>query len=381
MNDKVTNNRNKTRMYHIDGIKGLMCFLIMFGHFWNIYRQTEAGSILENEGLDIIKNSFLDQTLLSATFWLYAFLVISGYLLSNTRVRSLSEIIIKTAKRFLRLFIPILGACIFIYLIQETIGFYTADTIEYFNNGYIRQFYVQDLSWKSIFIEPLRAMIKSSCRFNAPFWVITDMFKSSILIYICNFTDYVLKKKSHVLPWIFLLLSIFSDAHVMIACMAGYMVGHYKEEIDKLTENRSLFLIISAAIFVASYEVYTAKTFTKIFDNIMLYILLYCFLMIVINKSELFQKIFSKKLFLRMGKISFGVYALHWPIICSIGLKVLMWGLNQQWKFEIIYLLSFVVSCVCTVLLSVIYRSTVEKLADYIIAKFSAITATIGEKK
>ncbi len=35
--------KNK-RLHFIDGYKGLLCFMIMFCHFWNIYRLTTGES-------------------------------------------------------------------------------------------------------------------------------------------------------------------------------------------------------------------------------------------------------------------------------------------------------------------------------------------------
>ena len=359
----------KKRMYHIDGIKGLMCFLIMIGHFWSIYRNVVAGSVLQSNFFDMVKGTFVDKRLLSATFWLYAFLVISGFLLSNTKVRELKELVMKTIKRFLRLFLPILGACAFVFLIQEVIGFATADTKAYFDNSYIRSFYSATLSLQDIVPQSLRAMFEAGCSFNAPFWVITELFISSILIYVCNYVDDAYQKKTHLLPWIFLVIAIFADAHVTIACMAGYLVGYYKEEIHELSEKKHVCFVVMVALYACVNGLYKANTFPKIFDDKIVFIVFYCCMLVLLNRSEFWQNIFSKKIFLEMGKISFGVYALHWPIICSVGLKVLLWGLDQKWKVVYIFAFSFLVSLVCTVVLSIIYRFTVEKLSDVIIKK------------
>lgn len=354
---------SKPRMYHIDGIKGILCFMIFWGHFWNIYRCGSEDFPFTTPFLDAIKDSILDQTLLSATFWLYAFLVISGYLVSNTRIRDFRELLIKSLKRFLRLFIPILGACFFIFIIQETIGFHTTDTANYFTNTYFQDFYTTDLQAGDIVKEAFKALFSSSCKFNAPFWVISDMFLSSIGIYICNYIDYIKEKKTHILPWLFLVAAILLDSHVIIACMAGYLVSYYREALEKFSEKLIPFFVVCISIFYVCYKLYKGAVNPMVFDKIFLYIILYCFLLILVNRLRPVQDFFSKKFFLLFGKISFGVYSFHWPIICSVGSLLLIVGLENQWNTNLILLASFGICLICTVLLSIIYHFTVEKLA------------------
>lgn len=102
---------NQGRMYHIDGMKGILCFMVMIGHFWNIYRNCTDYAGFTSHTLNAINGTFIDNPILLATFWLYAFLVISGYLMSGSKIRSILELMKKTLKRFMRFFLPILGAC------------------------------------------------------------------------------------------------------------------------------------------------------------------------------------------------------------------------------------------------------------------------------
>lgn len=356
----------RPRMYHIDGIKGLMCFLIMIGHFWNIYRGCSGESPFDNVWLDKL-NDLFGKNLLSATFWLYAFLVISGYLVSGTRIRSVQELLVKSVKRFLRFFLPVLGACVFIYALQELVGFYTEDTKAYFTNAWYQKYYATDLSWKAVLTESVRTMTSAACRFNSPFWVIRDIFVSSLLIYVGNFTDHVMQKKVSVLPVLFLLCAIVMDNHVMIACLAGYLVGYFREPLAKLTEKTSQFLVISVAVYGLFCLVRQENALPDVFDNIASYVLLHCFLLILVNRLEGVQKFFSHKVFLQMSKISFGVYSFHWPVICSVGSLTLIVGLESQWNALLALLAAFAVSVICTVIMSVAYLFTVEKLTTVIV--------------
>lgn len=359
---------NKTgRMYHIDGMKGILCFMVMVGHFWNLYRNCQEQSMFSSYALNLIRGTFLDTPLLVASFWLYAFLVISGYLLSVTRIRSISELLSKTVKRFLRFFLPVLGACLFIYVLQETVGFHTEETTAWFTNNWFQKFYRTDLGWKAIFTESFKVMTKAKCGFNSPFWVIRDMFLSSVIMYVCNYVDHGREQKNNVLPIVFFVCSLYLDRPVIIACLAGYMIGYYREQVGRLAQRKTLFWLVVAAAFCSVKLMMKGKILPTVFDNIFLYILVWCAIVVWVNQSSGLSKFFSLKIFLLMGKISFGVYSFHWPVICSIGSYILVRGLENQWRVLTAFGVSLLVSVVCTVILSVIYLVTIEKTADRIV--------------
>lgn len=358
------------RMYHIDGIKGILCFMVMLGHFWNIYRNCTDYCDFTSHTLHMIKGTFIDSPILLATFWLYAFLVISGYLMSSAKICNISDLVKKTVKRFLRFFLPVLGACFFIWLIQETFGFYANDTKKFFINNSTQKYFRTDYHWTAIFTESVNTMVTSGCRFNTPYWVIRDVFLTSVLIYVCNFVDYGRDKKNNVLPVVFLVCALYLDRPVIIACLAGYMLGYYREQIERLAERKALFWLVFFAAFGFAKLMKYWKVLPKVFDNIFLYILVWCAIVIFINRTPGLVKFFSSKLFLHMGKISFGVYSFHWPVICSMGSYTLLVGLENGWRVLVTFGLALLVSIVCTVILSVIYLFTVEKAADRIVRMF-----------
>lgn len=358
------------RMYHIDGMKGILCFMVMFGHFWNIYRGCQEKSMIAHPLFDRISESFIGDPLLVASFWLYAFLVISGFLLSVTRIRSVSELMIKSVKRFLRFCLPVFGACVFIFLLQETVGFYVEETEVFFTNNWFQKYYRTNIEWYSIFTESFRAIATASCQFNAPFWVVRDMFLSSVIIYICNYVDYGRERKNNIIPILCFLNAVYVDRPVIIACLAGYLLGYYKDQVSKLVERKLLYLVLVIAVFLCAKLLMVQKILPSVFDKICLYIIVWCAIVAYINQSVKLVKFFSGKIFLLMSKISFGIYSFHWPVICSIGSYVLIKGLENKWGTINLLGLSLLVSVLCTIGISIIYRLTVEKTADKIIRMF-----------
>ena len=305
-NSKVT----KERKEYLDGIKGLLCFLIMFGHYWNIYRGCKGENPFFNVIFDKMKDSMFNPILLTATFWMYAFLVISGYLLAEGRINSLVELIVKIINRFLRFFIPIMGACCFIFVIQECIGFHAGETAQHFTNTWFQKYYRQELGFNMIITETLKAIFAGSCSYNAPFWVIKDMFEASCIIYFCNYVDGILGKKTHWVQWFFLISAILVNNHVVMACLSGYLVGYYKDHTKYVSKNILDLLVVIGVLYGTLLLLKTNKVLPEVLDKYFFYTILYCAFIIIVERVSLLQKILSSKPFLFMGKINFGVYAL-----------------------------------------------------------------------
>lgn len=355
--------KNK-RLHFIDGYKGLLCFMIMFCHFWNTYRLITGESPLSHRILDTFTNLPLGGYFLVASFWLYAFLVISGYLLSFAGIKSTTDLLTKSVCRFLRLFIPIFGACVIIFVIYKAVGFHNVETADYFKNAWLQSFYTKDFVWKDIFKQSYIAMFKGNCDFNPPFWVIRDMLVSSVLIYICKLTDHIFEKKTHLLPILFTLCALLMDRQVMTACLIGFLIGYYAEGLGKLTARFKNFFVVFIAIYGIFLWLKAGKVYPAVFDKTTEYTLIHCFLLIALNRFSLPQRFFSSKPFLLIGKISFGVYAFHWPVTCSVGSLVLMKCIDLQWHPIYTMAASFLVSLLFTVIISVVYYFTVEKFGN-----------------
>ena len=82
----VTEREEQTYYYYLNGLKGIACLLIMMGHYLGLYKyaQSFTPSI---RIIDIINNSLLS-FLIDEGYWLYMFFVVSGYLVSKSKITS-----------------------------------------------------------------------------------------------------------------------------------------------------------------------------------------------------------------------------------------------------------------------------------------------------
>ena len=168
---------------YLDGMKGLACLFILLGHFTGIYKYAENASQIDSWFVRILTEgpvSFFT----AESFWLYLFFVISGYLLiMSTSPRKIRDFLVRCTKRVLRLAIPIWGTAIFIFVIQNTIGFYNHSVQAIVQNTWLTHLYGSRLTILDILKEPFFVLILGTSKFNSPFWCLRDMLISSFLIY------------------------------------------------------------------------------------------------------------------------------------------------------------------------------------------------------
>lgn len=72
---------DKNRILYLDGIKGLACLFVMFGHFYSFVRLAEELKEVPSAFLTVFENPILC-VFTCESFWLYLFFIVSGYLLA-----------------------------------------------------------------------------------------------------------------------------------------------------------------------------------------------------------------------------------------------------------------------------------------------------------
>ena len=175
---------NFKRIKYFDGLKGIGCLMIMICHYLGLikYAQSINNSYLTHTILSI--NNSIFSSLINETIWLQLFFIISGYLISFTKINNLKELIKKILHRFMRFFIPILAACFIIFILQISIGFHNSDTKILFLNDWFQSSYNQSVSIIDVIFAPFKIILLGKVsEFNTPYWVINEMFIASIIIY------------------------------------------------------------------------------------------------------------------------------------------------------------------------------------------------------
>lgn len=347
--------------YHLNGLKGFSCLLVMIGHYIGIYRYAQSFEATIKV-IDILKKSDFS-FLITAGYWLYLFFVVSGYLVAKSKITDLKALLIKSINRFLRLAFPILFSYFIIYLIYLAFGFHTGDTKALFQCRWFQQYYTDTYSFMDVLLSPYEVILREITRLNRPYWVLRMMFISSLLIYLLKYLYFKLKAAEHesLALSVLMIITISSSAisPIITACLAGMLVSFYeKSGITAKPCYAFWFLVVAMSIYF--------------WPNNLKSVIFFAALIVFIPRIQFLNTIFSSKLFQFFGSISWGIYSFHWPIICSLG-ALSMIRIAGRIGLKAAYAVTFPFVFILTILLSVCFYYTLERLAAFLTKKINGL--------
>lgn len=315
-----------------------------------IYKYAENATVIDSWFTHVLTKGPLS-FFTAESFWLYLFFILSGYLLTVSPPRKCSEFLKKCLKRALRFAFPIVGTAVFVFIIQNTIGFYTFKIQDTIQNSWLTHSYGTRLTLIDIIEEPFRVLLLGSSKFNSPFWCLRDMLLASLLIYAVGWISRTRETKGCVLGILILFAAIINRG-VIIACLVGSVAGLLKSQavFPKVPK-----VVAVCGLFSPIVAFFMGNTFVM---DVAFALCLLSVPLIPQVKAAL-ETNFVKKI----GGISFGIYALHWPIINSVGLEIL-YAWEKALNPAILMLLSLSGVFIATLLLAILFKVTVERLTS-----------------
>ncbi len=347
--------------HHLNGLKGLACLLVFIGHYLGIYRYAQSFNPAFR-GLDAVSSSpfsiFIDEG-----YWLYLFFVVSGYLVSKSRIGSVRVLLAKIINRFLRLGLPILFSYMIIFVIYKTVGFHNGATAGLFECPFLQAFYDIDYSVKDVLMSPVDVLLFEKCTMNHPYWVLKMMFISSVLIYLINYVFSKIKSpKKGMAEQLLLIIIILATCFtypIIAAGLIGMLASRSEENgVRGQPWYAASFIILALAICVLPVKIIAAFSFAV--------------LILLIPNVKALNSFFSGKICKFFGDISWGIYSFHWPLICSVGSLWLITAAAQI-GLRKAYVIGLPIVFVLTVLISWGFRHTFEKLSAFITKKIYGV--------
>lgn len=357
---------SKKYYHYLTGLKGIACILIMIGHYLGLYKYSEQ-FVPSVSFLDTILHSRIS-FILDEGYWLYLFFFISGYLVSKAQVKTIAEVFMKSINRFFRLAFPVFFSYLVIFLIYSLFGFHNAQTANLFQCDWFQIFYYyEQYSIIDVLRSPISVLFFGEVVLNGPYWVLKEMFIASIIIYLVKYFYPILSGKNEAICFsvlIIVTLIMALESPVIAACLIGMLVS-LCEDIDGL-QSKSYFSFWAIIVAMSQFAFFGTYLFNVFF----------VFLIIYIPKVDIFNRILSSKPVLFFGKISWGIYSFHWPLICSLG-ALLIIHLQPQIGLLNAYVLACVLSALITFFVSVGFYFTFEKLSSRLSKTIAAVLKQI----
>lgn len=233
-------------------------------------------------------------------------------------------------------------------------------------------------------IRPIKTILYGGSYFNGPYWVIKDMFYSSLLIYFINYISFKLNYKVKIIIYILAILAAkFVLGLIYFSCLVGALCSIIlcnKEIMNKFPNTLNniccvLCIIMPFGVQDIIYNFLSRKFSTNFIlsklishfgFNSSIWGTLYfaVFIVLIANNKALKEKL-SNDFLCNLNKISFGVYSFHWPLICSIGALCII----KIYRLYIGIICGWLISFGFTIGISILYYLCVEINVNKILNK------------
>ncbi len=320
-----------TKIGSIEGTRGVAAFIVLLSHlsltFFPYLHSFEVSPDSQYYIQNILHNSPFAFSY-SGTFAVYVFFVLSGYILTHVASKkNFYEFAVMFLKRYPRLMIPATISCVLAYVAFNT-PFLSCKTML---TDWIREY--GDFNYTfigAVYNGVIESFIIGKSAYNPVLWTIHIELIGSFFIFGLCFLE---KFNLFNIRGLFVLhsgliicltgMALFTNEQIglgLIAFMAGQLLYCAKIRIVPGL-SIAIFLIgiylagahndsfsYSWLIFILGNKTYTICNFLS--GILVVY-------SIILN--ERLSDLFSKRMFILMGKLSFSVYLIHLPIISTIG--------------------------------------------------------------
>ena len=338
------------RIGYIDGINGIGALMVFLTH----YRMM---------GLFYPNTFFFDnpffRLIMSGNLAVHIFLLVSGFCVVLSVVdkiqydmKGLQTIVLK---RYFRLALPIA----FILLLEGVLYIWGA----FPPHNWVLQFGVresvvdayQDLSLLKLLAAILLSPLGINCGWLSPLWMLKYIFLGTFLIIIIRIGTSGLSFKLK-LFWNLFFIIIFgfiSEYYISV------LMGNFLYEISFLNKSCNSRIQKSIKEVIAFLLLVVGIVLFVYIDKIINFFIAFLLVSSVFI-SDVMQRFLSRNVFLWLGTISFSLYLIHWPLICSYSL----WGGHNLFCFSNPYINAiclFSTTVLLLFVLSSLYTKYIEK--------------------
>ena len=285
------------------------------------------------------------------------FCILSGYLSAQKNINNYKLLIKEFVLRYFRFIIPLLFINIFVYFLDITfMGFKSLNFAVLYNNNWLSTFFNNISLFKAI-----KNTITMGNQLNGPLWMIRPLFIGNLLIvlynYLCQkFNNKIFKSILIFLISIGLLVGCFYYEILLYSFVTflGVLIFEFKRKGD-FNFNFLIFIILIIGIHIFNVVPIISRITT--INNVSLLNTISSFVFIIslfclksldnvkLNKYDL-------------GNLSFYIYLIHWPILCSLSCSLILFFKN----YTIGYVVCLIITLFVVFILAYICIKTVDKL-------------------
>lgn len=365
----------QTQLDYINGLKGIGAGIVYLCHFvfafyYGMYSLEGADCHLPGN-LDIAIGKSPINILFSGNFAVRLFLVMSGYVLclGYFRTRDKKRLVTSACKRYIRLIPPILVSNVLICLLMYLGAFGNVTVSELTGSLWLAGFNRCEPNILDALLEAVfGCFFLGTNQYNGVLWTIPFLFLGALLVYGCA---WLFGEKK----WRYLIYAILGIG-LLLTDYAGVFYGfvlcdviHTQPKLVEWLKKQKVLLwfIFLLGVYLSSYPsagIYLEGTIYGILGvpRVVLFHLAGALLLVFgVLMLEPLQKLFGLPVFVKLGKISYSLYLVHFPVIATAGcgLFTLLYG---KLPYNGAAACTFAVTTVLVLLISAGFSKYVEPL-------------------
>ena len=317
----------------------------------------------------------------NGTFAAMIFLIISGYVVGYNCFYNKDENYITAGffKRYFRLTIPILFSCVIAYFLLEAGAFSNIKASGESHSRWLSQFYHCDANFfnmiKFVLYDEYLGFSSNEdllC-YGAILWLMSALLLGSFLVY--AFYALFARASSRLRIFIYIALIIIFSKSLLLAVILGMILcdmdaNNVSQNVNKII----LLIMLLSGICLGSlirfdfpfYTILDIDFIKNYFGGLVPFLFFYYIigaflLFFALSRLSFSLKVFSSKVAVYIGKISFSIYLLHFIVICSLSSYILVWLKNDiNASNELSFIVTSLITIVVTISLSHIFHHYIE---------------------
>ena len=322
----------QTKLDYINGLKGIGAGIVYLCHFvFTFYYgmfTLEATECHLPGNLEIAIGGSPLNLLFSGNFAVRLFLVMSGYVLclGYFKTRDKKRLVTSACKRYIRLVPPILVSNVLICLLMMAGAFRNVAVSEISGSAWLAGFNRSVPNLLDAILEALfGCFFVGTNQYNGVLWTIPFLFLGALLVYALAWL--IGDKK-----WRYIVYAILGVG-LVLTDYAGVIWGfilcdimHTQEILVSWIKKQKLLLWLAfiLGVYLSSYPSGGIHLENTIYGMIPIMVIPYHLagaLLLVgsVVCLEPLQKFFSLPVFVKLGKISYSLYLVHFPVIATFG--------------------------------------------------------------
>lgn len=367
----------QTQLAYINGLKGIGAGMVYLCHFvfafyYGMYSLEAADCHLPGN-LEIFIGKSPLNLLFSGNFAVRLFLVMSGYVLclGYFRTRDRKRLTVSAGKRYFRLVLPILVTNVLICLLMKAGAFYNVTAAELTGSGWLAGFNRCEPDLLEAVKEALfGCFFLGTNQFNGVLWTIPYLFLGAFLVYGTAWLIGDKKWRYPVYLCIGLVLFLTDYAGVFWGFLLCDVVHTQEALLQKVKKQKwLLWLVFAAGLYLSSYPSAGAHLEGTIYGILPIVMVVpfhlagaLCLVAAVVCLEPL-QRFFGLPVFEKLGKISYSLYLVHFPVLATLGCFLFQCFYGKM-PYLAATLLVFVLTTAAVLGISKFFQSYIEPLGN-----------------